>query len=151
MMIAGFILLGLGIGFLILGLIFCAFGKRNKRSSQVEGTIVDMCYNSYMYNHGGNGNVKAGISSGSQSLSSSCPVFEYQVNGVTYKRADKVAYNRGRLMRIMGQQRVVYYDPDNPQDASLSMQSPLTVIGVVFSVLGAVMIIMAIVFLIIGS
>lgn len=149
MITAGLILIGVGFVFLILGIIFYILGRKNNRSKQIEGKIVDMCYNSYMYNHSGNGNVKAAISSGSTSPSSSCPVFEYRVNGVTYRRAGKVAYNRGQLLRIMGQPRMVYYDPRNPEDASLSNTSPLKVLGIVFSLLGGAVLLIGLIFLVV--
>lgn len=149
MTIAGLILMGIGFFLLVLGIVFLGLGGRNNRTVQVEGKIVDMCYNSYMYNQGGSGNVKALISSGSQCATSSCPVFEYKVNGVTYKRAGKIAYNRRRLMRIMGQPCMVYYNPDAPEDASLSDKSPLSVIGIIFSLLGVVLLLLGIIFFII--
>lgn len=150
MIIAGLILLGTGFLFCILGIIFFVLGRKNNRSAQAEGKIVDMCYNSYMYNKGGNSNVKGVISFGSQSAISSCPVFEYKVDGLIYKRAGKVAYNRGRVMRMIGQPCRVYYNPNNPEDVSLSSKSPLLVLGIVFSLISVVVLILGIVFLVIG-
>lgn len=102
MTIAGLIILGIGAIFLVLGIIFVAVGKTTwKCTGTTTGQIVDMCYNAYDYNHGGTGNKAVGISTGGGDAMSRCPIFEYQVNGVTYRKASNVSYNKGQIAKKM--------------------------------------------------
>ncbi|MDE6760871.1 MAG: DUF3592 domain-containing protein [Lachnospiraceae bacterium] len=151
MLIAGYIVLGIGVLFILLGIIFFFVGKAVwKRCGRTEGKIIDMCYNAYSYNHGGNGKQAIGISTGNRSIKTQCPIFLYYVDGVEYKRADNVARNRGQIKRSMNQTHTVYYNLDNPEDASLIGKSIFSVIGIVFVPIGVVMLVISLVLLVIG-
>lgn len=56
-----------------------------------------MCLNAFSYNHGGTGNANVGISLGSEGAGNRCPIFVYQVNGVEYRRASNVSWNRWQI------------------------------------------------------
>lgn len=47
-------------------------------------------------------------------------VYRYEVDGKEYMRADAVAYDYYRLKSQLGSKVAVYYNPDNPQQATLS-------------------------------
>lgn len=46
------------------------------------------------------------------------PVYEYEVGGVTYRRAKThVSYNSGTVAKMKGKPCKVLYDPENPGDS----------------------------------
>lgn len=152
MIVAGFIILGIGALFLILGIIFMAVGKATwKCTGTTTGQIVDMCYNAYDYNHGGTGNKAVGISTGDGGVLSRCPIFEYQVKGITYRRANNVSYNKGQIEKKMNRQVSVSYNPENPEEATLGKHSLLSVVGLVFALIGGVFEIVAGIFMMIAG
>jgi len=138
MFIAGMIVLGIGALVCVLGIVFKLIGK-SPYSGQTQGTVVGMCMNAYDFQHGGSGNVSAFISSGSSGTGTRCPVFEYTVNGIVYRRANPIAYNCSLVHKMLGQPRMVYYDPKQPEKASLSKNSVFCILGIVFISIGAVM------------
>jgi len=149
MFIAGCIVGGIGGVFLLLGITFCCVGKKIwKCTEQVNGRIVNMCMNAYDYNHGETGNSNIGIKIGGTSPGTRCPVFSYMVNGVEYSRASNVAWNIGMIKRKMQQPQTIYYNPDNPQQSSLSRQSVWSTLGKVFILVGLVMIVVGLAFLV---
>ena len=139
MLIAGIIVLGIGALVCTLGIIFSLIGK-SPYSMQTQGTVVGMCMNAYSFNNGGFGNISALISSGSSGTGTRCPVFEYMVNGIVYRRANPFAYNVSYVHKMLGQQRMIYYDPKRPERASLSKNSVFHILGIVFISIGAVMV-----------
>lgn len=129
--------------------LFISRNLASKSSYSVKGTITDMVWNAAEFNaeQGDNGveiggvNVKVGSRprrfeinetgiemalTPSGTITTSTPnnmfhkVFEYTVDGVTYKRAEGIRYNKGAVEKCIGKEVVVYYDPDNPMRASLS-------------------------------
>lgn len=101
------------------------FGKK-MYTAITQGTIVGMCLNARNYNNGlekelDNGtsvSVSIGISYVSGG-SSRYPVFEYIVEGQTYRRASNVAHNYGSVKRKIGNTVEVRYNPDDPADAKM--------------------------------
>ncbi len=144
----GFILLPLGFIAFIAGIVLLIMSKRNTRSAIVRGRIIDLCFNSAAYNRGGNGNIKIGFSAGSQNSNTSCPVFEYCVGGQSFKKASYIAQNRATLQRKIGKECLVYYDPSNPQNASLYSGKAQTVFGYFLSITGCIVAFSGIVLLI---
>lgn len=139
MIIGAYVFGGVGGFFLILGVIFVMIGKMKfKCTAETEGRIIDMCLNAYDYNNGNSGNVAVGIWVGSSSPGMYCPIFAYRVNGVEYTRASNVSWNRGQIKRKMNKPRTIYYNPENPEQASLTKQSAFAVIGKIFIPLGVV-------------
>lgn len=148
MQIAVFIMLGVGGFILILGVIFFFVGKRNHPyESQTMGYIVDMCMNAYNYNSGGGGNTKMGIYIGGTGAGNRCPIFEYTVHGITYRRADNISWNISYINKKMGQKIPVFYNPQNPAQATLSKISPLKIIGIVFTSVGLFCVVLGGIFL----
>lgn len=139
MLIGVYVFEGVGAFFLILGVIFVMIGRMKfKCTAETEGRIIDMCLNAYDYNNGNSGNTAIGIFVGSSSPGMYCPIFTYRVNGVEYTRASNVSWNQGQIKRKMNKPRTVYYNPENPEQASLTKQSVFAVIGKIFIPLGAV-------------
>lgn len=99
---------------------------RNKNMVTTEGIIVGMCLNAYNYNHGmekeldngANVSFSIGISS-SGGGSSRYPVFEYTVDGTTYRRASGVAHNYGSVKKKIGKTVEVRYNSEDPTDAKM--------------------------------
>lgn len=148
MFIAGCIVAGLGGAFFLIGIIFFWVGKKIwKCTEQVTGQIVDMCRNAFSYNNGGTGNSTFGVHVGGTSRGSRCPIFSYTVNGITYRRASNVAWNIGYIKRKMQQPQTIYYNPQQPEQASLVRQSVFSIIGKVFIPVGIAMIVAGCVFI----
>lgn len=145
MLIAGSILTGIGTLFCFLGLIFKLVGK-SPYTAQTKGKVIGVCINAFGYNHGGSGNVSMFISSGG-GTGYKCPIFEYVAGGVTYRRADPIAYSDQMAYKMIGQYRDVYYDPERPERASLSEHSVFGILGNVFLPVGAGLIILGGIFL----
>lgn len=138
-MMVVYIFEGLGMLFLVLGIIFVMVGKMSfKCTEATEGSIIDMCYNAYDYNIGGSGNGAEGIYVGGSDPGMYCPVFTYRVNGMKYTRASNVSWNLGQIKRKMNKPRTIYYNPENPEQASLTKQSFLAIIGKIFILAGVV-------------
>lgn len=144
-----YLLGGVGLLFLILGLAFSMIGKKTFNCTAVtEGRIIDMCYNAYDYNNGNSGRTAVGIYIGTSDPGMFCPVFTYRVNGIEYTRASYVSWNKGQINRKMNKPRTIYYNPENPQEASLSKRSILTLMGTIFILVGAVTIAAGVLFFI---
>lgn len=110
--IAGCIVIGVSIIFLLIGAVLFAVGKITwKCTGETTGKIIGMCLNAFSFNQGGTGDAEIGISLGAGGAGNRCPVFTYQVNGMEYRRASNVSWNRQQIKRKMNQQRAVYYDP----------------------------------------
>lgn len=102
------------------------FGKK-KNMVTTEGIIVDMCLNPANYNLGLekswtmiNG-MKVSVSMGSCSSSHNMyyPVYEYVVNGVTYRRARGIGYSSLLAEKKIGRTVTVFYDPNNPEKSKM--------------------------------
>ncbi len=138
MVMGGYIVVGISTVFLFLGIMFFFVGKSVwKCTEMVTGEIVGMCMNAYDYNHGGKGNISIGIEMGGGNRGTTrCPIFVYRVNGVKYDRASNVAWNRGYIKRKMKKPQTIYYNPQNPKQASLLKQSAWSIVGKVFILVG---------------
>lgn len=153
MFIAGIILTGIGGLFLLLGIIFIPVGKSiYKCTARTQGKIIGMCRNAYSFNHGGTGGYDMYINTGGNDIASgtSCPIFTYWVNGAEYRRASNTSYSIGHIKNLITSGKIldVYYNPQNPTEASLQSRSPLLVIGTVFFFAGAGLFALGIIFLI---
>ncbi len=147
MQVAGWILVGIGCICGILGGLFWGIGKGSgKKKAVTDGRIVDLCFDHVNYNMGGSGRVKAGIK-GAGTMRTAYPVFSYTVNGVEYRKAGTVAYNRGTVKKKIGKDCKVYYDPQNPNKASLGKNSVWAVLGKVFLPVGLGLLLLGLLFL----
>lgn len=140
MLIGVYIFCGIGLLFFTLGIIFAIIGKKIfKCTAETEGRIIDMCHNAYNYNYGGSGRVAIGVHlGGAADPGMSCPIFTYRVNGMEYTRASNISWNRGQIRRKMNKTRTIYYNPENPEQASLTKQSSLALIGKIFILVGGI-------------
>lgn len=101
------------------------FGK-SKYAAVTQGTIVGMCLNAINFNSGRetelDDGVKVSVSIGVSSASggsSRYPVFEYTVNGQTYRRASGVAHHYYSVKKRIGTAVEVRYNPDDPTQAKM--------------------------------
>ena len=101
------------------------FGSK-KYTATTQGTIVGMCLNAHNFNNGLetelDDGVKVSVSIGISSASggsSRYPVFEYTVNGQTYRKASGVAHNYGSVKKKIGSTVEVRYNPNDPADAKM--------------------------------
>lgn len=105
------------------------FGKK-KNMVTTEGVIVDTCLNPLNYNLGlekswtmTNG-MKASVSIGAHFPGRNIcyPVYEYAVNGITYRRAGAIGYHRLFAEKKIGKTVTVFYDPENPETAKMKLK-----------------------------
>lgn len=144
-LIAGIILVFIGIVFLTLGIIFCVKGNNKKKySGRTTGKVIDMCKSAKSFNSGGDGEglhfgVYVSTGNTSRPKLSSCPIFTYTVNGMQYTRADNVAYDVSMIRHMMERTVDIFYNPSNPADAKLVVRSPLLIVGIVFILVSVLM------------
>ncbi len=138
-MVGVYVLEGVGMLFFVLGVIFIMVGKAKfKCTAETEGRIIDMCINAYDYNNGGSGHTAIGIYMGSFEPGMYCPIFTYRVNGMEYTRASNISWNQGQIKRKMNKPRTIYYNPEKPEQASLTKQSSFAIMGSIFILTGAI-------------
>lgn len=151
MLIAGGILLMMGLFFLLAGIILFLIRKFTWiYTAQTTGQVIDMCMNAFDYNMGNSGNVSLGIRTGSSSPGVRCPIYSYYVNGQEYRKASRVGHNRSYIRKMMEKPITVYYNPENPEQSCLGKIGALGFTGIVLSSFGAVMLIVGIVLIIVG-
>lgn len=95
---------------------------------------------------GDSGEIKTGVNEVGKDRAA-FPVFSYRVNGVDYRAVGNVAYEYRVIKKRIGQDCTAYYDPQNPQRASLSKNSTLAVLGKIFVPIGVYLILFGISFL----
>lgn len=137
-MVAGIVFIGMGLIAIIVGLVFIIPYKNVRRfaGSKVQGQIVDMVWNASEFNQPREdvanieqfsvGGVEMRV--GTRSRMGGDPptanmyhkVYRYVVDGKEYMRADGVRYNKGAVKSWIGKTVPVYYNPENPQQSTLS-------------------------------
>ena len=160
MMIAGRILFGMGVWFLLLAIIFVLVSKKlngKKGTSCTKGRFIGMCCNAYDFNNGGSGDTSP---TGRNNTNTYYPIFAYWVNGMEYHRASNVSYNMDYIQNGINQGQTVdvYYNTQRPQEASLTKNNALSsfvgkllsIVGYVFLFVGIVLLILGIIFLIVS-
>lgn len=138
------IIIGMGALFCVTGIIFKVVGK-SPYTAQTQGVVVDMCLNAFSYNNGGSGKVRMGVSTGSSSAGTRCPVFRYSVDDVVYQRAGSVAYNYGTVKKMLNKQRTVYYDPKHPERISLTKSTMISIVGSAFIPIGGFLLLLGVI------
>lgn len=102
------------------------FRKKNNMAT-TEGIIVDMCLNPLNYNLGlekswtMTNDTKISVSVGAYfpGFNICYPVYEYVVDGVTYRRAGAMGYHSWFADKKIGKTVTVFYDPKNPKEAKM--------------------------------
>lgn len=150
--IAGGILVAVGVVFLIVAIILL-INKSNKKkySAKTTGKVINMCKSAQSFNAGNDGEgAHFGVyvtGSTARRKHNRCPIFTYNVNGMQYTRADSIACDIDMINHMMQKQVDVYYAPHNPIDSKLTVRNPLMIIGLVFVFISMLLIGMGIVFL----
>ncbi len=78
-------------------------------------------------------------------------VYRYVVNGKEYTRADGVRYNRGMVEPLIGKPVTVYYNPENPQQSTLSNGGGYKLTMIILYIVGGLIALLGITLIILGS
>ena len=189
MLLAGIILLGIGLIVIVIGCAFIVPYKNVKRfaNNQVQGQIIDMVWNAAMYNEPldkaanvehikiagmeikpgtrnpgvelGTTYVRVGdgqpdpkkVVIGQGPVNMFHKVYRYVVNGKEYTRADGVRYNRGMVEPLIGKTVTVYYNPDNPQQSTLSNGGGYKLTMTILYIVGGLIALLGITLLVFGA
>ena len=72
-------------------------------------------------------------------------VYRYVVNGKEYVRADGVRYNKGVVQSWIGQSVIVYYNPENPQQSTLSNGGGYKLTMIILYIVGGLLMLLGLV------
>lgn len=135
---AGLLLLGIGVTFFIVGIVFLVSGKKLYHyTASVVGTITGICDNAVRYNQGIKDISSAATASGTEDFK--YMTYTYEVDGVTYERAGMIGYNESYIRKRIGNPVTVWYDPKNPKQSELTKHGVIKIIGFIFTPLGALL------------
>lgn len=127
-----FILVGLVIIIIGIGIIIANVLKKKRCTGVTSATIVDIS-RERNYDRGQRyGN--SGFSVGSRSNISLFPIYEYQIDGVTYTQKS----NQSVRMAFVGQNVELHYNPNNPQDIYTNKNIMPIIMGGIFVIFGIV-------------
>lgn len=131
------IVTGIGVVFLVLGLIFKTINQPRHYGCSTTGVVVDLTINSFNYNRGMNERV--GFTNNYKTAR--YPVYEYSVRGVVYRRANKVAYYTRSITKWIesGREFPVFYENKSPSKSMLGV-GVMKTLGTVFICIGLGMI-----------
>lgn len=129
-----------GILFILIGIIQIGISWRGwKCNSVTQGTVTGLCRNPREYN------------TGTVSLLDVIYrepwkyhiIYTYEADGKCYNRADETAYTEKYIQKQMNKAVTVYFNPNHPEEASLSELTPdmrstikMIIIGCVLDILG---------------
>ena len=77
-------------------------------------------------------------------------VYHYVVNGKEYTRADGVRYNKGAVQSWIGKSVMVYYNPENPQQSTLSNGSGYKLTMIILYTVGGFLMLLGLLLLLRG-
>ena len=188
MILAGIIVLGVGVLVVGIGLIFIIPYKNVKRfaNNKVQGKIVDMVWNAAMYNQpledaanveqfkiagleirpgtrehavevgvshiyvgGGQPDPKK-VVVGRGAVNMYHKVYQYVVNGREYTRADSVRYDKGTVESWLGKTVNVYYNPEKPQQSTLSNGGGYKLTMIILYIAGGLLMLIGLMLLLLG-
>lgn len=78
-------------------------------------------------------------------------VYQYEVDGREYTRADGVRYNKGAVQSWIGKTVNVYYNPENPQQSTLSNGSGYKITMIILYIAGGLIMLVGLALLLMGS
>lgn len=78
-------------------------------------------------------------------------VYRYVVNGKEYTRADGVRYNKGAVQPLIGKPVMVYFNPENPQQSTLSNGDGYKLTMVILYVVGGLLMLLGIILLLLDN
>lgn len=141
------------ISLLLTTVIYVTYKDKNKKLSNYShttGVITDSAINGYNYNHGLNKNAVLGYGNGRYSLRHR--IYEYEVNGQKYSRAEDAAVTISVANQDLGKTVDVYYDEKNPKKSIVVVpgrDDGLKVLSIVFFSFSIFLIMIGLLFLII--
>lgn len=127
-----FILVGLVIIIIGIGIIIANVLKKKRCTGVTSATIVDIS-RERNYDRGQRYG-DSGFSVGSRSNISLFPIYEYQIDGVTYTQKS----NQSVRMAFVGQNVELHYNPNNPQDIYTNKNIMPIIMGGIFVIFGIV-------------
>ncbi len=77
-------------------------------------------------------------------------VYRYVVNGREYTRADGVRYDKGTVQSWIGKSVTVYYNPENPQQSTLSNGGGYKLTMIILYVVGGLLMLLGLLFIVLG-
>ena len=78
-------------------------------------------------------------------------VYQYVVDGREYTRADGVRYDKGAVQSWIGKTVNVYYNPENPQQSTLSNGSGYKITMIILYIAGGLIMLVGLALLLMGS
>lgn len=143
-----------GVVFLIPALIMYIFynnkQKKISRYAHTTGVITSNAYNGFNYNNGMNKNIQFGIGNAVSGMTHR--VYEYEVNGVKYSRAESVAVTGDIIKKDLGKTVDVYYDETDPNKSVIKIpgkKDEFKILSFIFLGVSIFLIVLGIIFLII--
>ena len=127
-----FILVGLVIIIIGIGIIIANVLKKKRCTGVTSATIVDIS-RERNYDRGQRYG-DSGFSVGSRSNISLFPIYEYQIDGITYTQKS----NQSVRMAFVGQNVELHYNPNNPQDIYTNKNIMPIITGGIFVIFGIV-------------
>ena len=127
-----FILVGLVIIIIGIGIIISNVLKKKRCTGVTSATIVDIS-RERNYDRGQRYG-DSGFSVGSRSNISLFPIYEYQIDGITYTQKS----NQSVRMAFVGQNVELHYNPNNPQDIYTNKNIMPIIMGGIFVIFGIV-------------
>ncbi len=142
MNIVSFILLIFGLVMLVVAFCFLMYEKNRRQfDGKTDGKIIGSCYSSNEFNQDGEHKYLGGDTRELEvvprfATTSRYPVYQYEVNGVTYRRADYIMGNEPDIVKKMNKTVTVYYQTKNPKCSTLSNGRTLRAAGIILNVSG---------------
>ncbi len=78
-------------------------------------------------------------------------VYRYVVNGKEYTRADGVRYNKGAVQPLIGKPVMVYFNPENPQQSTLSNGGGYKLTMIILYIIGGLLMLLGIMLLLLDN
>lgn len=78
-------------------------------------------------------------------------VYRYVVNGKEYVRADGVRYNKGAVQSWIGKSVIVYYNPENPQQSTLSNGGGYKLTMIILYIVGGLLMLLGLMLLLMDN
>lgn len=78
-------------------------------------------------------------------------VYHYVVNGKEYTRADGVRYNKGLVQSWIGKSVMVYYNPENPQQSTLSNGGGYKLTMIILYIVGGLLMLLGMMLLLLDN
>jgi hypothetical protein len=104
---------------IIMYILYSNKKKKILKYKHTTGIITSTAYNGFNYNNGMDKNIQFGIGNAVSGMTHR--VYEYEVNGVKYSRAESVAVSGDIVKKDLGKNVDVYYDESDPNKSVIKI------------------------------